>query len=84
LDENILLEEFSQGKFKCVTIETTKSKDSNKNSQKEAPKDFSDKLEKKFDKFVQGKEFAKLSTAEKRMHLRRFADHIHKAIGQLK
>ena len=84
IDEKMRLEEFSQGKFKCVTIEITKPKDSNKNSQKEIPKDFSDKLKMKFDKFVQGKEFAKLSTEEKRMHLRRFADHIHKAIGQLK
>lgn len=84
LDENILLEEFSQGKFKCVTIEITKPKDSNKNSQKEIPKDFSDKLKMKFDKFVQGKEFAKLNKEEQREYLSHFADHIQKAIKQLK
>ena len=47
-------------------------------------KSVSDKLEKKFDKFVQGKEFAKLSNEQKKENLIRFADHIQEAIKQLK
>ena len=79
LDENILLEEFSQGKFKCVTIEITKPKDSDKKN----AKDVSDKLKKKFDKIVQGKEFAKLRKEQQKDCLSSFVNHIKEAIKQL-
>lgn len=79
LDENILLEEFSQGKFKCVTIEITKPKDSDK----KIAKDVSDKLKKKFDKIVQGKEFAKLRKEQQKDCLSSFVNHIKEAIKQL-
>lgn len=46
-------------------------------------KDVSNKLEKKFDTFVQGKEFAKLSKEQQKACLSSFADYIKDAIKQL-
>ena len=80
IDEKERLEEFSQGKFKCVTIEITKPKDSDK----KIAKDVSDKLKKKFDKIVQGKEFAKLRKEQQKDCLSSFVNHIQEAIKQLK
>lgn len=83
IDEKERLEEFSQGKIKCVTVEITKSKDSNKIFQKETPKDFYDKLKKKFDKIVQGEKFKNLNKELQRDNLSSFKNYIQEAIDQL-
>jgi hypothetical protein len=47
-------------------------------------KDLYDKLEKKFDKIVQGKDFAKLHKEQQKDCLSSFVNHIQEAIKQLK
>lgn len=74
VDEKILLDEFSQGKFKCVTIEITKPKTEPEDSKKM----IFDKLEKKFDKIIQGKEFVKLSLELKKNLVKHIQEELEK------
>lgn len=74
--EKVLLDEFSQGKFKCVTIEITKPEAEHKDSKER----IFNKFEKNFNTLVQGEEFTKLSKELQVGYLKRFENHIQDVI----
>ena len=81
--ENELRNEFTQGKFKCVTIPIKEINEPKKISRKIVIEKFSNEFDKRFNKFIQGKAFEKLDKELQKDCLNSYIKRIQERIKQL-